>query len=1273
MKLFKSMKRKAGNAILPVVGTILGLTILAGSVVGVALNSSKIVYKQNNLQKQKSGKEVLYIASKYYAELLNDEVAPHTAAEEVKAIFEFLEVKKETVNSETRYLLYYPVDEDARRAAGSAEAYTGQWYRAIIQLQEKKSNDEHDKDQEVSDVLFRDAKLDELYNVGNLMSTYLIDEGLLPAREYGLYQISTIEADIDTFDEVFKYVNNSGVIEIDDIAIALYGFQDTKNSSKIVSISKDIADGEDTNGNYSIVYNLGNLGGNYYWQDDKGDTHKTWVYRQEYDAEFLVGMMEYWHPEYDLAYDTHITSTIYNTLSYSYDDEYDKHTIIAKGYSLNGENYNYTNTVTWEYNSTIEFADAMADYVFWINLDRLALKLDDVTPKIDFLATRRYLEGVQKYTISTDGTQYKNGGYWYTIQSYINQRVEYFTYKWTDDGITVYLNFASGGYWDIPLTISDVDDMIKAAGYVDANGNLSSQAIYDKLVNVESIETVIKYEKAEELLTGFTIENARTICNGGNKYKTKSNQSETFAKYHCVPYYSDEAEYECESGTNSTNLSYVYSNNDFDKAILDYLYKHLHEKYEVRREKTSNTNIKLVSKDKLISSCQYQIDGNRIKISYHFNALKEHYEKLDRVNVNGNKFWAYIYRYEYQNFYSDQTSDTLYVSLADFKKEFALDIIKYQGKEDLITVTQEEIITQETISRNVLKEELVDPIRYNYLPNTLLNKIVGGTSDTIGMKESTIALKLITKFIEINKSQFGSMESMVIKNTSIQNSNEYGGCFKYTINFKLNGSIDSSAVLYFKYMTNSARNTHNIGDDYAYTAGGLNRNIDTITKEDGTVVRKFNFVPILDKNGETLQLADLNNFAICGVMPYTEAVDESGNQIGAKVTIDGTDYTVIGKNNINTLKDVKQNILYNGDIEDLGERDFKIYIRSGYTLIINGKLNLLHNQTLELEDGAMILVNGDFMVFYEFNGKGNDATDNNGVPGYNTDNDTALAWFKQHGVNIKAGDAKIMVNGNMTYRGYKAKYSTSYNNYRYGVDLDLVFDQSIFNTPNNACNYNKNTKQYTHYTKEGRSLLSGIYIINGDVRFESWAEYSNPNASSNQKQYMYRNSYSNPLINATFYVDGTFNMEGLYMSGLYDECRANFIFAKSVVQPVIALNSTLGRWNQNSNEYGNWQDTNGYLFMIVEDAIDFSKVSFACVNLFTPYSQLLQSINEHNESATNFSDFVERDAFIKMYPDASIVNRWGLSSLLKQGFEQIYDPKDIGAITIHDHIDGEDV
>ena len=894
----------------------------------------------------------------------------------------------------------------------------------------------------------------------------------------------------------------------------------------------------------------------------------------------------------------------------------------------------------------------MSEFVFWKNIDRLALHLSDVKTKLNADANRKWNNGAKSYS-----------------------------YKWTDDGLTVYTwrnSNCTGGYWDWPYTISEVDAFIVQCGYTDDGSTVSSQKVYEKLLNRESIIKQIKYGEYEEMVNNFDGDDVLNICNNSNGFSTANNQNIKIPSYHYVPTSSRYSRYEQDSSTTKTqSISYVTATNDFSQAVLDYLCDHLYDKYETQNQKINGNDVKLLDDtEKLIGSCQFQmVEGNtKVQISYHFNALQMMYEKEEYVNISTGFFSqrinCKIYRYEYQNFYSGSTGDNLYLTVDEFKETFKEAIIEYFFDVEPEPIDEEIINQQIKVTRNELKQALVEPIRYNYLPNTILSEIVGGSGSTDGMKESTIALKLLTKYIELNKSQFGSMESMTIRSTNIQNSSEFGGCFKYTINYRVNDSSNAQAVLYFKYMTNSGRNTHSINENLVYTAGGLNTNSVTYTKDDGTVVRKFSFVPILDKNGETLQVADLDNFAICGVIPYVEQTDDAGNQIGAKVTLDGTEYTVIGRNNINLLKNVNQNYLYNGDIEDLGQRDFHIKIKSGYTLIINGKLNLLHNQTLELEDGAMILINGDFLTFYEFNGHGNDSTDNSGVPSWSSSwTSTQINWFKQHGVNIIAGDAKILVNGNMTYRGYKARPSTSNNYSRFGVNLDLVFDQTTF-APVTCTQTGSN---WTHSSAEARSLLSGIYIVNGDVKFESWAEYANPDATSNQKQYMYRNSYSNPLINATFYVDGTFNMEGLYMSGLYDECRANFIFAKSIVQPTIALNSTLGRWNQSSNQYGNWQDTHGYLFMIVEDAIDFSQVNFACVNLFTPYSQLLQSINEHNESATNFSDFIDRDEFIAMYPDASIVNRWGLSSLLKQGFEQMYDPNDIGAITIHDHIEGDEV
>jgi len=1203
MNIFKTIKKKVGNALIPVIGTILALTILAGSVVAVALNSSKIVYRQNKLEQQNDGRQILYMACKYFSQKLNDGENDSTVKEELKEIFFGLQITRENsdVQGEYIYSLWYPTDDTNFT---SVEEYTGTWWKAVVKMTKTDDDDSNgNKDGDINNTLFsREAKLDELYNVGNLMTTYLVDEGLLPARQYALNQISLIESDIDTFDEAFKELNSSGILEVDSLAIALYGYLDGANYTTT----------KDDNNNYYIVYETGNLGGNYYWQQSNGDTKTTWIYRQEYDPELLCEMINYYYPEYKVSYDNHIDANRYNTLHYSYDDLTDRHYIIAQGYYLNGEFHNLDTYQTWTYYSTIEFAEALSDYIFWKNLPRLALQLDDFKAKINAHANNQWGGGANSYS-----------------------------YKWTDDGLTVYTwrgYYQDGGYWDWPYTIAQVENFLVQCGYTDDNQTVSLQKIYDSLIeSIQSYtETQVILDKYEEQYGPITWQTLRdNVCNNHNVFDIKRNVT---------------IQYKYTQGwsTRTKNFTYQawYSTDKMAKAIVDYVAGHLQEKY-AKGEKIQGNTIGMISDDnsKLLADVQFLMVGERLKVQYHFNLI------LSRNNG------------ELVNYFSEQTGDDIYFTVDEFKEQFGEELAWCLKSKVDITEQEQQVIVKK--SKRVLKEELVDPIRYQYLPNTTT------IYDMLEMKESTIYLKMLMKYLEDNKDSFRNIDSVVINSVTLVD--EAPDKFKATINFKID-NYNKSVDFYFNLLTNNLYNTAKFNESTFTYSHQSNSNYYIVQDLDGEYKHFFRNVVIKDENNQALNVNDLTKTkSIITVIPYKELLDDSGNQINSKVTIDGTEYTVIDKNNINLLKNVNKNYLYNGDIDDLGARDFKIYIKSGCTLIINGKLSLLHNQTLQLEDGAMILVNGDFLVFYEFNGKGNDSTDNNGVPSWSSNwTNSQINWFKQHGVNIIAQDAKIMVNGNMTYRGYKARYSTSNNYYRFGVNLDLVFDQTTFRIDGEDCGYNERTKKYTHDSNECRSLLSGIYIVNGDVKFESWAEYANPDATNNQKSYMYRNSYSNPLINATFYVDGTFNMEGLYMSGLYDPCRANFIFAKSIVQPTIALNSTLSRWGQNNNEYGNWQDTNGYLFMIVEDAIDFSQVNFACVNLFTPYSQLLQSINEHNESSTNFSEFVDKTEFTTMYPDKSIINKWGLSSLLKQGFQMIYDTNDPGAITIANEITGDD-
>jgi hypothetical protein len=284
-----------------------------------------------------------------------------------------------------------------------------------------------------------------------------------------------------------------------------------------------------------------------------------------------------------------------------------------------------------------------------------------------------------------------------------------------------------------------------------------------------------------------------------------------------------------------------------------------------------------------------------------------------------------------------------------------------------------------------------------------------------------------------------------------------------------------------------------------------------------------------------------------------------------------------------------------------------------------------------------------------------------------------IKYFKGNGVDVKAdANAKIIVNGNFDYKGVKAKKATS-NDFNITIAndpshtlCDRVYEQGVFNTgfkSGNNCTQNANTGAWTHYQSECRGALEGIYIVNGDIRFLASNEKMTTNKARNQWYAMYSNAYSNPIMNATFYAAGAFNMTGLYTSGMYDKCRANFIFAKSIVEPYIQLNTVLCAENP---QYAGWTVNDGYLFVICEEAVEFSKDSFGYVNLFTPFQELVNAINSHKASETNFAQYISKGEFTTMFPNKEIINDWGLPSILKSGFSQMYSPGDIGTLKPED-------
>ena len=157
-------------------------------------------------------------------------------------------------------------------------------------------------------------------------------------------------------------------------------------------------------------------------------------------------------------------------------------------------------------------------------------------------------------------------------------------------------------------------------------------------------------------------------------------------------------------------------------------------------------------------------------------------------------------------------------------------------------------------------------------------------------------------------------------------------------------------------------------------------------------------------------------------------------------------------------------------------------------------------------------------------------------------------------------------------------------------------------------------------------------------------------------------------------------MRGLFVSGMYDLCRSNFVFAKSIIQPHLSLNTVYSKNStspgitnnpQTDSAYSGWQHTHGYLFIICEDAVDFSVANFGCLNIFTPFAEMLNAIANNSGSDNNFTKFISATEFKRNYPDKEVVNTWGLPSLLKKGFEDMYSPNDIGAITTDDEFDSD--
>ena len=1340
MRFFKSIKRKVGNAILPVVGTILGLTILAGSVVGVALNSSKIVYRQNNLENSNDARQILYLAAKYFCVEINKDRDASEIRAELQEIFgPGLKVTQDPVDSE-KYYIWYP-NKYVSGNEYTTDDNVAEWLKATIKKTDGEDDDGDHGDSGINNTLFsQEAKLDEKFAIGNMMTVYLTDEELLPGRRYALNEISLVESDIDTFDEAFTYMNNTGVLQIDDIGVALYQYGLVKSNGQVAYVETP----ESSTQAYTIVYKTGNLGGNYYWQND-GNSYTTWLYRQEYDIDMIYNMICY----YDNSMANRITS---NDISYRYDESDDSHTITCTKSGVNfGDTYTYT--------STQRFAEALADYVFWENLPRLCMYIDEFQTKI--------------YQLVDADLNYK----------YRNSNIEIHKheYVWEDAGLKIYPYFYEYVSWsttyswytEYTYTKEQIEAVFRdnLTGYKDANGNLDYNKIYNKLTTKYS-KTIIQnaykvyydemkayyksdQNKLNEIRNGGWIQytdvaqqlqhyktfktesedkngnklNLKNAVYGWNEYNTWKSGYQT--NQYWYGYYSpaeyDDYEYFVDSSgfynpnfyycteTNKTTYNYAISegDNDFTVAVLEYLNQRFKEKYITNETPMKSSGSSALqsgesfggfaseNEDQLIKSPQLNIEWKnnqyKIKISYHFDVLIKFREQQDK---KGN---AKQFRYELRNWYSDDTdggNDTVWLTLDEFFDLFGDEVLMFYAA-DHLSEEQIEIIEHidtTKLTRDYLKDLMINPIRYQYMPTSNYTDILGN-NDKPGLKQLSITNKLITYYLEhsddsIKNSIDGASYTLTVTNTEYKNdlSGSLKDYFDYVVTFKIAIDLDSDGTtdqtetrtvsFVLRYVTYSAQNnalyhanTNTYEDQY-------NGNVSTKLDTDGEYKNFFEAVVIKDNQGNPITTTSLTSGdvrTILTAIPYTKRINSDQVKYGDhKVTINGADYKYT--RSLSDIYHVTENTLYDGSIESLPDGK-DILVDQGISLFINGDLFLSGDQDLTLGKDAMIFINGNFNISYNVR----EQMDSSGTT-YNTTwyarqlTQANINNFRANGVDVNAGaNAKLIINGNFDYRGFKAKYAkSSRKNIRIqndpsGTLLDTVYEQAVLNTgfkSGNECTLNTETGRWTHYQYECRSALEGVYIVNGDVRFHAWDEKNTTDAGWNQWIAMYRNMYSNPIVKATFYVDGAFDMRGLYTSGLYDHCRANFVFAKSIIEPYIALNTLLCAEDPN---YAGWQDTDGYLFMICEEAIDFSKVNFACINLFTPFQELVNAINANKESETNFSEFIEKGAFTAMYPNKAVIDEWGLPSILRTGLGQLYAPGDIGAITAENELYGNEV
>lgn len=277
-------------------------------------------------------------------------------------------------------------------------------------------------------------------------------------------------------------------------------------------------------------------------------------------------------------------------------------------------------------------------------------------------------------------------------------------------------------------------------------------------------------------------------------------------------------------------------------------------------------------------------------------------------------------------------------------------------------------------------------------------------------------------------------------------------------------------------------------------------------------------------------------------------------------------------------------------------------ISDNATIVINNDFTLYEGSSIDMEDGTLLIVNGNLTVDYE-------------VPSIDKNN---YEDFEKV-VYINAVGATIIVTGDVIYTGYRAgdDLSDLYNSLAGGWFFSRIIAAIIRAYFLSATGIDLATPDL-----DLRVPFEGNFMVLGD------AVILKPSSSN----------ASNPRIRTTWYVKGHFDGSYMDTDGFYNSpSRANFIFANAI-----------------SLRELDWQlsERDGYAFFIAEEMWDgasvYNPLDGTSSNFYSTTDDGVEVIDDFKTDQGIVNDAIQAGL------DCSGILTWGLPRLLREGNFQDY-------------------